>query len=184
MRTLGIDPGSLDGGAAVLTPDGRMIDWLAWWTLRRKSGPVMMVAGFCCLQRPWRFERALASLAQQHGPMHVVCEDLMRISGRKMNPSTVITLAEAAGAAIGAVSQQTTTLRRVLATDWRPIVLSLPKRYDAKRAEEMAIDQAPRIIESAHWDDIAGLPKRARGAVAEAACIARWGHVTRQREAG
>lgn len=181
--TLGIDPGSRDGAAVVLSSDGRrMMDWVAWWTLRRKSGRVVVVDGFARPRQvsacPLAVPRELRRMADAHGAMHVVVEELMMISGGRMQPRTLVPLAEAAGQAIGAVAARAVSMRRVLATEWRPTVLGLPRRYDARRAEEAAMDRVPRVVESGHWEDIAQLPRRAHGAVCEAACIARWGVVT------
>lgn len=70
---------------------------------------------------------------------------------------------------------------RPLASVWRKQVLGLKARTKKDRAEAYAVEWAPKLFDwsTCPWD-AHDLTKAERGALAEAACMARWGVTARK----
>lgn len=196
MLTLGVDPGTRDGACVVLDGDGRrVVDWVAWWTLSRtKRLPQRLVymrkmdEGH---QVAARLVDVFARIAQRYQG-EVVVEDIWARKGPRNNHSSVVKVATAAGIAIGALAGCTMRPEvRVPSDVWRRQVLGIDERARGACGSEAEAAHVAGLIYipgrgRAPLFDFGPMPaglvnKEALGALAEAACIARWGHVTRTR---
>lgn len=185
---LGVDPGKTSGAAVLLAPDGReVLTWCAWWT-RRAGGWHFVTPGdrtkvdhWARGLRTWRDEQA-AARALVWG---LTVEGLEAYRGkRSASPRDLLVLGEACGEAIGLLRVEAEgLLLRPKAGEWRAGVLGLKPRTRAEKAEAYAVSLAPARVD---WHGVggwpSGLPKVPRGAIAEAACMARWGWSVRRRE--
>lgn len=183
MRVLGIDPGSENGGAALLEGP-TVLRWWAWQRLKRRSGAVYRLRSSdgATLELPHLHAvgQALAS-ALAPGPVHLVVEGLYveppkGRRRRRVNPQAIIPLAESAGLVMGPLLPLSAgPVERPLATIWRSDVLGLPRDTSADNAEEYAVNFGRRRLS---WPGD-GLPPSGsyaeEGAVCEAACMAVWG---------
>lgn len=86
----------------------------------------------------------------------------------------VLKLAEAGALVAGPLLSGAVSVERPTAGKWRPAILGLPANASSDDAEALAI----RMMTAAKPPLVAGLGDLARNPhVAEAACIAKWGHV-------
>lgn len=186
LPTLGVDPGRTSGAAVLLDADGRTV--LAWWTwclLRRKGGDAWRVTRKApgedlMVDALWEVGRLVAidvSRCLGEGDPVLVVEGLFvpraRRGGRPVNPQDVVPLAEATGELIGGLRM--TPAYRPLATEWRGLTLGLMARTPAADAEAYARKTAAAAFD---WPKGTGPATEAeRGALAEAAFIARYGWV-------
>lgn len=181
---IGIDPGKSSGGVVHLSPDGRrVLGWAAWW----RSGKRLRFESDHQRARSvdrWQDVLVLLSRWRRLDHFRLTVEGLFIVPRRgTSSPASVLQLGESAGALLGLFvdGADGEVLRPRAMEEWRPLVLGLSKRTRASQAEAYAVDRAPLLFE---WQGgFPALPKRALGAVAEAACIARWGWVQhRQRD--
>ena len=193
---LGVDPGSANGALVLL--QGDRVE--AWWTyarMSRKGGDVYRVThllptygtNFVVQREPssvWMVGELVhrmivrdLGLAEWPGPVTLCLEGLFaprRKKGRPISPQMIVPLAESAGELIGGLRM--TPAWRPLATEWRHLILGLPAKAKARDAEAYAITVATQIFQ---WPEQGRAPTIAeRGALAEAACIARYGVVQMQ----
>lgn len=178
---LGIDPGNGSGACVLLAGDGRLVlYWLAYW--RRGPGAYAVTSS-----DPLSSLDVLPSLArcsaravdEIDGYQYAIClEQLFALKGGKASAESILTLGEACGEFLGPLAAskdcQGRTARPRAREDWRPAVLGLTGAK-AQEAEAYAFRVAPSLFA---WPQ--GWPqglrsKEAAGALAEAACIARWG---------
>lgn len=178
--TLGADPGH-NSGAAVLLEGQRLATWVAWW--RSSGGKPYRV------WVPWRMAEQ-----QVDGPLSAVLARWERESLRHWTvvgaPCAVeglyqgashhmVYLAESAGRLCQMLEVATSTrAHRPLASEWRPRILGGSPREKAYEAEARAVQLAPLRVEGLAdaLERVPCTPKdwRARGALAEACCIALW----------
>lgn len=178
---LGIDPGNGSGACVLLAGDGRLVlYWLAYW--RRGPGAYAVTSS-----DPLSSLDVLPSLAraadraagEMEGYSYEIClEALFALKGGKASAESILTLGEAAGEFLGPLAAPSDCLGRLprprAREDWRPAILGLTAAK-AKPAEAVALRLAPSLFQ---WPQ--GWPQgirsiAAQGALAEAACIARWG---------
>lgn len=182
-HTIGIDPGSTDGALVLLSGRRDVVSWLAYWVRLRKDGRhITMVSS----DRPapaemgslhaavtaWRYETSALKKA-----FLVNCEGLF-VHPRANRRTAVIPLAETVGELLGPLRTGCVgQVGRPMAVQWRSQVLGLTRGVDARAAEMRAVKAGPVRFSwpgRAGWEAVATLPVGAKGAVAEAACIAAW----------
>lgn len=155
----------------MLMRGAQVLDWLVWWTqgeMRfRGAYGFGSATGLSSNVRLW-------AQSGGHAGYRLAVEGLRAYPG-KSNHQAMLKLAYAAGEVSGVLRPGSEgELMRPLSTTWRPMVLGLPQRCKAADAEAYAVKMAPGLFTwTARWPE--DLRKDARGALAEAACIARWG---------
>lgn len=172
---VGVDPGAR--GACVLLDGRQVVDWLVWWP--RTSYVVAVRAG----HGEERVERLSETVARWRDLLDARCGYTLAVEGlfiigAKGNGKSMLKLAESAGMLLGVLEQRCVgEVARPLAKDWRRAVLGLRGRVSAEMCEDYARKVAP-----ARWEWVHEPPanKEARGALAEAACIAEWGRMRRE----
>ena len=182
MLTLGIDPGGSSPGGAVLLDEAGVSAWWVWSWLRSGGGGYRLRSGG---DAPEMEEERLPDLhlvgcrIREAMPerYRLVVEGLYVPTGRRrgrVNPQSVVPLAESAGLVMGPLLGGAIDLARPLASEWRRSVLGLPPRTSADSAEEYAVQMAPRLH---RWPGGAlpeGLTLAEEGAIAEACLMAGW----------
>lgn len=182
MTSIGIDPGSKDGALVLLSGRDSVLSWLAYWTRDRTDGRHLFVsmahhpeprevASLHLAVTAWRYD--IRSLTQEY---RLVCEALF-VHREAKRQSAVIPLAETVGELLGPLRDGAEgEVERPLASQWRPRVLGLARNTNAEVAERQALKLVPHRFgwPGNGWRDVATLPRKPRGAVAEAACIAAW----------
>lgn len=180
VRSLGVDPGSWSGGAAVLScvPGARPVvrAWFGWTFVKSGGGRLRYVgAGLAVppLGAPL-FDAAciLAAL----GPYDaVVVEGLFVASGSGRRAggrrASTVPLAESAGELLGPL-RSAGPLSRPSANEWRHAVLGLPPGMAADECEARAVTWARGRLDWAAELPRWGLTYAEEGAVCEAACMA------------
>jgi hypothetical protein len=162
----------------LLDDDGETVfEWWTWQLLRRKDGVVWRVTSSVGWTKEvdsiWEIGRQMSPLFKRDNTLVVeaLFVPVRRRGQRPIAPQTIIPLAEACGELIGGLRM--TPRYRPLATLWRYQVLGLPAKTRAKDAERRAIKHASTQFV---WPEGAKAPTEAeKGALAEAACIARYG---------
>jgi len=178
VNVLGLDPGSRDG-AAVVVRNGVAIRWWTWRYLRAKGGRYAVtrgqMSGVDKFDLPTMHDvgRSIASGGPFH---HAVIEGLYTPPAngrRRVNPQSVIPLAEACGEVMGPIKGVTLgDLYRPLASEWRRKVLRLG-RATAAQAEQRAIREAmSRLVWVADPSEV--VSTKELGAVCEASMMALW----------
>lgn len=182
---IGVDPGSLDGACVLLSPQSVVMDWIAWWAttqglmVRTQGGDERQVGSRLAEAVHWWAEGLRERAPCGYG---LVVEELFLVPG-KARPASILTLGEACGRVQGVLELRATgDVRRVRAWEWRGQVLGLRRGTSAKVCEAYAVQSAGSVVRwprgfPASRSGGEGLPVPARGALAEAACIARWGVV-------
>lgn len=175
---LGIDPGKSSGAVVHLGRDGRQVlGWAAWWSSGRRLRFESDRQQVKTVER-WQDVLVLISSWRRLDHYHLTIEGLFVVPRKgASSPASALKLGESAGALLGLFvdGAEGEVLRPRALEEWRPLVLGLPKRTRASDAETYAVKRAPLLFE---WKGgFPTLPKQALGAVAEAACIARWGWV-------
>ena len=165
---IGVDPGTRDG-ACVLMRGAEVIDWLVWWTqdgLRARDSRGAVVGD--------TVPRMVNAWLGGFDGYRLAVEGLRAYPG-KSNHQAMLALAYGAGEVGGVLSLGSFgETMRPLASEWRAMVLGLGQRVSATPAEAHAVRVAPALFTwTARWPE--DMRKDARGALAEAACIARWG---------
>lgn len=179
LPTLGIDPGATCGGAALLDPDGRTVtNALSWARRDRKAGPVWLVtlpSGREVVVADLGLVAASVAGFVEHASPYVASYDLV-VEGLfvppagRLNPQSVIPLAESAGFMLGALCGRARRTLRPRAVEWRHEVLGLSPRTKADAAEAHAVRMGRAAF--------VGLGALADvGHVVEAAWMARFGWV-------
>ena len=175
---LGVDPGSTNGGAVLLDADSVRV-WWAWTWLRGKGGRYRVTrgdAGGVSVAEVTTMHDVALGLARS-GPWAVAVVEGLYVPpprrGRRVNPQSVVPLAEAAGELLGPVRASAGRLERPLASVWRRDVLGAAGAT-ARDAEARARLWAMRALQ---WPcEAEGVVTESEaGAVAEAACMASWG---------
>jgi len=186
---IGVDPGSRDGAIVVLDRDGKTVwDWAVWWTIGKPThARVRARYGW----RPGDFKlRHLSDVARPFVGIqesYVLAIEGLRAYPGRSNHQALLRLAYAAGQVGGVLEAGAMEVLRPLAVDWRRTVLGLAPKVSAKACEARAVEMAPRLFvwpggfPGSLRDGPGGLRADARGALAEAACIARYAAVTRGR---
>jgi len=187
---LGVDPGRSNGAAVLLTAHNEVAAWWTWCLMARKDGPVWRVSqgltGDCDnVAAMWEVGDLISGQLIYDGMTN---QPIAKLSleglfvprlrrGKPVNPQSVIPLAEAAGELVGGLRM--TPAHRPLATEWRSRQLGLRRGTSADAAEAAAVRMAPHAFT---WPKDAGIEaaptKAERGALAEAAYIARDGWVS------
>lgn len=200
---LGVDPGSRSGAAVLLHADGRRV--LAWWVWLKMDRlipcyRVRLVHGVAGgiwkaesheLDRLWkaadRIDEAVYYITGCQRNTQLVIEGLF--VGRRdgsLRVQDALVLAEGVGefrAGLGWTGGLPEL--RPLASVWRKQVLGLKARTKKDQAEAYAVEWAPKLFDwsACPWD-AHDLTKAERGALAEAACMARWGVSMRKYDDG
>lgn len=177
---LGVDPGSTSGACVLLSADGRLVlHWLVYWR-RGDAYAVTSSDPLSTLDVLPSLARCGARAADEiDGYSYNLCvEALFARRGGKAGVQSLVTLGEACGEFVGPLAAPAGCLGRLerprAREDWRPVVLGL-RTAGADQAEAYAVRVAPSLF---RWPQ--GWPQglrsqAAQGALAEAACIARWG---------
>lgn len=194
---LGVDPGSRSGAAVLLAADGqRVLAWWVWvWMDRRRPmyrvrdhlGGTGLGAKVTERRRVWEIAVHIEGMLYDYARVQVVIEGLFvaRRDGT-LKVQDVIALAESVGelrAGLGWTGGLPEL--RPLSREWRKQVLGLSPRTPRKKAEAHAVAWAPRLFDwsAAPWG-AHKLTKEERGAIAEAACMARYGVNMRKYDEG
>jgi hypothetical protein len=172
---VGVDPGA--GGACVVLDGRQVVDWLVWW---RRSSYTVAVSPAHGEQRVDRLSETVARWRDciTVAPCgYTLAVEGLFIVGAKGNGRSMLSLAESAGMLRGVLEQRAVGVtHRPPAKDWRPEILGLRARTPAEVCEDHARKVAP-----VRWQWVHDVPrhKGARGALAEAACIAEWARMRR-----
>lgn len=195
--TLAIDPGAT-GGAVLLGPEG-VHARAAWsWVQRRRRRETVYelretLDGLSVHKEQVVSLSAVSTQIRQRcsfEPFDLVVEDLfipslppfLRRNSEEADKylgrcASVIALAEHTGQVYGPIVGVAQSVRRVLASEWRPSVLSIAPNASSDRAEREAI----RVL-TGFAPLVSGLGELGHDPhVAEAACMARWGWATNPR---
>ena len=194
---LGVDPGSCSGAAVLLHADGRrVLAWWVWLKMNRKT-PCYRVkdetwSSFQSSPEPstrevpnmWRISHAIVAEVLLDFPQHQLVIEGLFVGRRdgSLRVQDALVLAESVGefrAGLGWTGGLPEL--RPLASVWRKQVLGLKARTKKDRAEAYAVEWAPKLFDwsTCPWD-AHDLTKAERGALAEAACMARWGVTARK----
>lgn len=179
-RTIGIDPGTSDAGGVLLEEDGRtVLAWFASWSDR--AGDVRFVTDS---DRTVRSVREVGLVADRFASetwglsggldgIAIAVEGLEVFAGKR-NHHSMLSLAYAAGTLAAPFLPFAVATLRPTESRWRSSILSIPKGTSAAAAEAVAVSRAEALFDwPKGWPG--KLRKDARGALAEAACIARYG---------
>lgn len=195
---LGIDPG-VSGGAALLDGD-RVVAWWAWTEMKRRKDKRPLPSAWrlrasasvheeldsvwsaaysvvCEARHLWLGGPVLLPASPQELPPFRVAIEGLFVGRRNgaLRVQDVLRLAETVGEIRAAVLQRlgTVPIERPGSRDWRPAA-GIPAHTKRAEAEAQAILVAMAEL---HWPDThATLTKAERGAVCEAALIARYLH--------
>ena len=188
LPSLGIDPGSRNGAAVLLSPDGHTVLW--WGCYATVSAGHRIKDASCAPPVTWQsFEHAVVNLsrlcwmgatAKREESYTLTVEGLFNARGSTREAQgkrlQLLKLAESAGVLIGAFSPWSAgSVYRPKAADgrngWRYRQLGLQAKTDATKAEAYAVEMAPHRFT---WtpEFPAHLTKVELGAVCEAAFIA------------
>lgn len=179
---IGVDPGSMNGGALLLEPDAEtVIDWLVWQKMARDDGDVYRSKqGNGDEQTHPSLFWHVHSWAQRLPSVYQTVVEGLFVPRRDgtLKVHEMLTLAESAGeirAAFCGCTAPAIPILRPRATTWRPMVAGIPACTPRAKAEAQAITKAKAYFKWVGGWPGSKLTKAERGALAEAAWIARYG---------
>ena len=179
---IGVDPGSMNGGAVLLAPDAEtVIDWLVWQRMVRKEGDTYRSKqGNGDEEYHYSLFWHVSSWSEGLPSERQLCIEGLYIPARdgSQKIQEILTLAESVGEVRAALYVHTgpcSAILRPLAREWRPTVAGIPARTPKAKAEAQAITKAQAYFKWRGGWPGAKLTKAERGALAEAAWIARYG---------
>ncbi len=169
MTTLGIDPGVT--GAAVLLDRFGNFEACWKWTPKRMKSSTQDVPHDAESLGEMMFDMASDAADGRRASVLTVCIEGLYIPPDHKRPQDLLTLAEAAGKAIGACEAAGLTVAyRPKASTWRSKTIKAACGKSRKQAEAYALEHVGAFVELPE-------PWNTNIHVVEAALIARYGHI-------
>lgn len=184
---LGVDPGMLDGAAILLEPTGRrVLSWCAWWTCQRATVSTLVWTQTtepdeepirARVVRPYQWPlrcwapRWCGQAEEAEIRARIAIEQPLGTTGG-MDSRSHAAAWKAHGIALGVVGDWYGQPHTPTAQEWRGRAFR-GGRLTKDVAEARAVQLAEAAFDWTSGGDRGGLSKKARGALAEAAWIAR-----------